>query len=438
MADTKKIIIEKMGKLGAKYILLQFTGADGKLKGVEISKSAFIKADQIGVDGSSIGFLRTKRSDMILEPDPDTVTLIPWDETASDTICIFCDLRSTDSNERIAADPRGILARINQELKTEFGAEYYARPEMEFYFLNPDYSSVDNATYMALPPRDKGYILRKEVVRMLDSVDIPFKTFHSEVGPGQHEIEFQSLPAIQAADNVQMFKQIVKMTALNHSEWVATFMPKPFIDQAGTGMHIHQVVKSDTENLFRDSEGHISEFALHFIAGQLKHAHEIAAVTNPVVNSYRRLVPKKEAPVYITWGVANRTALIRVPGYESGRLEYRAADAATNIYFTLALLLAAGLDGVRKKLDPPPEADFDADALSLETLREKGVQLLPRTLEDALDHFKKSKLVEKVFGKALKQEYYNARLEEWNEFTTEYSFEKKEITSWELERYIDC
>ncbi|MHA1331552.1 MAG: glutamine synthetase, partial [Candidatus Hodarchaeales archaeon] len=185
-------------------------------------------------------------------------------------------------------------------------------------------------------------------------------------------------------------------------------------------------------------EGHISEFALHFIAGQLKHAHEIAAVTNPVVNSYRRLVPKKEAPVYITWGVANRTALIRVPGYESGRLEYRAADAATNIYFTLALLLAAGLDGVRKKLDPPPEADFDADALSLETLREKGVQLLPRTLEDALDHFKKSKLVEKVFGKALKQEYYNARLEEWNEFTTEYSFEKKEITSWELERYIDC
>ncbi|MHA1973166.1 MAG: glutamine synthetase family protein, partial [Candidatus Hodarchaeales archaeon] len=302
----------------------------------------------------------------------------------------------------------------------------------------PDYSLVDQASYMALPPRDKGYVLRKEIVRILDSINIPFKTFHSEVGPGQHEIEFQSLPAIQAADNVQMFKQIVKMAALYHSEWIATFMPKPFIDQAGTGLHIHQIVKNDDDNLFRDSNGHVSEFALHFIAGQLKHAHEIAAVTNPIVNSYRRLVPKIEAPVYITWGVANRTALIRVPGYESGRLEYRATDAASNIYFVLALLLAAGLDGVRRKIEPPPEADFDADALSLETLKEKGVQLLPRTLKDALESFNKSRLVESVFGKALQQEYYTARLEEWNEFTKEFSFEKREITKWELERYIDC
>jgi glutamine synthetase len=198
------------------------------------------------------------------------------------------------------------------------------------------------------------------------------------------------------------------------------------------------MVKGEKSDLFRESENELSEFALHFIAGQLKHANEIAAITNPIVNSYRRLVPGIEAPVYITWGIANRTALIRVPGYESGRLEYRAADAASNIYFTLAMLLASGLEGVRNKLEPPPAADFDADMLPPRELKEKNVELLPRTLIAALEAFNKSKLAKSVLGKDLHKEFYDARKLEWEQFTSQYSFEKREITPWEVERYLDC
>ena len=435
MIDIRKAVIQKMDQLGAKYLLLQFTGADGHLKGVEISKRSFSQVDQLGVDGSSIGFLRTKQSDMIIVPDPTTVTMVPWQEN---TACVFCDLRSTDdTHQRIAADPRGIWAGVCKELYDEFQATYYARPEMEFYMLTSDFKPADSATYMVLPPRDKGYFLRKLIIETLDQVNIPFKTFHSEVGPGQHEIEFDSLPVIRAADSVQYFKQIAKMVALNHSEWIISFMPKPFISEAGNGMHIHQIVTAE-DDLFKGKENELSEFALHFIAGQLHYASEITAITNPIINSYRRLVPGKEAPVYKTWGIANRTALIRVPGYEAGRLEYRAADAATNIYFTLAFLLKAGLEGVRKKLEPPAEANFDADALSLEQLEEKGVELLPRSLKEALTKFKDSELAKMILGSALHQEYFEARMNEWLEFTREYSFEKQEITPWEISHYLDC
>jgi glutamine synthetase len=434
--NSKKIILDEMEKYGAKYLILQFTGADGHLKGVEISKNAFAKADQIGVDGSAIGFLRTKRSDMIIEPDPLTVTRIPWQDN---TTCVFCDLRSTSTHEQISSDPRGILARVTRELKDEYQAEYFTRPEMEFYVLTPDFHKIDSGGYMSLPPKDKGYFLRKLIVNTLDEVEVPYKTFHSEVGPGQHEVEFEAMSAIRAADNVQFFKQIAKMVALEHTEdWIVSFMPKPFINESGTGMHIHQMISSPEKNLFKGSGSELSEFALYFIGGQLHYASEMAAITNPIINSYRRLVPGIEAPVYKTWGVANRTALIRVPGYEAGRLEYRSPDAATNIYFTLALLLAAGLEGVRRKLDPPEEAEFDADTLSLKELKEKGIEILPRTLEEALEEFRKSKFVENILGSALHQEYYDTRLKEWDDFCSEYNFEKREITKWEIEHYCDC
>ncbi|MHA1166659.1 MAG: glutamine synthetase family protein [Candidatus Hodarchaeales archaeon] len=432
----KDEIVQQMEKMGAKHLILQFTGADGHLKGVEISRSAFAKADQIGVDGSSIGFLRSKRSDMIIDPDPTTVTKVPWYEG---TASVFCDLRSTDTRERIAADPRGILKEITGQLMNEYQARYFARPEMEWYFMTSDLKPVDTASYMVLPPRDKGYYLRKLIVDTLDKVNIPYKTFHSEVGPGQHEVEFQALPAVKAADAVQLFKQITKMVTLKSSEnWTATFMPKPYIDQAGSGMHIHQMVKSPGKNFFKGMKGELSEFALHFIAGQLDHASEITAICNPIINSYRRLVPGIEAPVYKTWGIANRTALVRVPAYEAGRLEYRAADAASNIYFTLAMLLAAGLDGVRNKTEIPDEADFDADVMSLKELANKGVELLPRSLKEALKVFKASKLCREVLGPDLHDEYYKARMKEWKDFTSEYSFEKKEVTRWEISHYSDC
>ncbi|MHA2291529.1 MAG: glutamine synthetase family protein [Candidatus Hodarchaeales archaeon] len=435
MSDRKTSIIQKMEQLGAKYLLLQFTGADGHLKGVEISKRSYSKADQIGVDGSSIGFLRTKQSDMIIVPDPSTVTLIPWQDN---TACVFCDLRSTDTQERIAADPRGILAEVCKELSDHYQASYSARPEMEYYVLTSDFKPVDFSSYMGLPPKDRGYFLRKLIVEMLDRINLPYKTFHSEVGPGQHEIEFDTLPAIRAADGVQFFKQIAKIVTLEHSEWIVSFMPKPFIDEAGNGMHIHQMVKTPEENLFKSSESQLSEFAIHFIGGQLRYASEITAITNPIVNSYRRLVPGKEAPVYKTWGIANRTALIRIPGYEAGKLEYRAPDAASNIYFSLALLLAAGLEGVKRKIEPPDEAAFDADALTREELEEVGVELLPRILPDALELFRNSHLTKRVLGEALHAEYYNARMKEWQEFTQEHSFEKWEISPWEIDRYLDC
>lgn len=435
MTSTKNEILRVMEKIGAKYILLQFTGADGHLKGVEMSKRSFSNTEQIGVDGSSIGFLRTKQSDMIIVPDPTTITLVPWQDN---TACVFCDLRSTDTHEQIAADPRGILVNITKQLFNEYEAYFYARPEMEFYVLSANHKPVDHATYMELPPKDRGYFLRKLIVESLDRINLPFKTFHSEVGPSQHEIEFDALPAVKAADNVQLFKQISKMVALNQSEWIISFMPKPFIDKAGNGMHIHQMINTSQVDLFKGRGTELSEFALHFIAGQLKHAKEITAITNPIINSYRRLIPRKEAPVYITWGVANRTALIRVPGYETGRLEYRAADAAANIYFLLALLLAAGLEGVKDKLEPPEEATFDADAFTQRQLEERGIELLPRTLADALLKFKKSTLAERILGSVLHQEYYEVRMHEWQDFTDEHSFEKQEVTSWEMTRYLDC
>ncbi len=185
MNEVTKQVIQKMEKLGTKYLLLQFTGADGFLKGVEMSKRSFSQADQVGVDGSSIGFLRTKHSDMVIVPDPETVTIVPWQDN---TACVFCDLRSTDTHERIRADPRGILANINDELYKQYGANYFARPEMEFYILTPDLQPIDNAKYMALPPRDRGYFVRKILVETLELVNLPYKTFHSEVGTAQHEL----------------------------------------------------------------------------------------------------------------------------------------------------------------------------------------------------------------------------------------------------------
>lgn len=437
MSSDKDVILKMMEKLDAKYILLQFTGADGTLKGVEMNKRAFIKADTVGVDGSSIGFLRTKSSDMIISPDPETVRIIPWQDK---TVSVFCDLRSTDTKDRISADPRGILAKTCDKMEKEYNACYYARPEMEFYVLTEDMKPVDTSSYMSLPPRDRGYFLRKLIVETLDKVDLPYKTFHSEVGKSQHEIEFGILPAVRAADGVQLFKQIAKMTSLYETEeWMVTFMPKPFIDDAGNGMHIHQMVTSmEGENLFKGSNKELTEFCLNFIAGQLHYAPEIAAVTNPIINSYRRLVPGIEAPVYITWGVANRTALIRVPGYEAGRLEYRAPDASTNIYFALALLLEAGMEGVKNKMNPPSELNLDPDVLTIEELKNVGIDLLPRTLEEALKKFKSSKLAKNVLGEALHKQFYDAKVLEWEEFTNQYSFEKKEITPYEIEKYLDC
>ena len=428
MTDFTKLFEEK----GIEYVQFQFTSILGEFKEVEFPAKIWeVMGEGTGIDGSSLGFLKTEQSDMKIVPDLNTFAIIPWNNRIGRFICDITD----NNGNSYSTCPRGILKSQLNKAKS-LGYEFLTRPELEWYFLTNDLRPADNGSYMDIPPSDKLHELRRQISDSMMEMGIGLKTIHHEVGTGQHEIELLPYNALYQADNVQTAKMIVK-TETFYDDLIATFMPKPISSEAGSGLHIHQYLTKDDRNIFTDEEKGISNFLRYYIGGIQKRLDSISAILNPTTNSYKRLIPNNEAPVYDTWGIGNRTALIRVPGYEkSARVEYRAGDAAMNIYLGTALLLAAGLDGIKKKIEPKDPINANIDQLTTEERIKLGVRELPRSLDQSLTAFKKSNFIEKVLGKELKKVFLNLKQNELEEYKKAQKAGNE--TSWELKKYLLC
>lgn len=428
MKDFSKIFEEK----SIDYIQFHFTSLIGEFKEVEFPAKIWEELKEgTGIDGSSIGFLKTEQSDIKVVPDLNTFAIIPWNNRIGRFICDITD----NKGNIYPMCPRGILKKqIN--VATSLGYEFLTRPELEWYFLTNDLKPADNGTYMDMPPKDHLDELRRQITDDMLEMDIKVKTIHHEVSSGQHEIEFLSYNALYQADNVQTAKLIIK-TESYYNDLIATFIPKPFSTEAGNGLHIHQYLSQEGKNIFANKEQGISDQLRYYIGGIQKHVNAITAVLNPITNSYRRLTPNHEAPVYNTWGIGNRAALIRVPGYEkSARVEYRAGDAAMNIYLGTALLLASGLDGIKNKIEPNMPLKENIDNLNDERRSYLGINPLPRSLDQSLNSFKNSRLIKDVLGKDVVKKFIELKEKELEEYNK--ASNTGNDSDWELRRFIFC
>jgi glutamine synthetase len=382
-----------------------------------------------GIDGSSLGFLKTEQSDMKIVPDLNTFAILPWNHRVGRFIC------DITGNKGIAYPtcPRGILKRILSDANSK-GYEFLTRPELEWYLLSNDREFTDIGAYMDMPPKDSFHELRRKITDDMISMGIELKTIHHEVGPSQHEVEFVANNALCQADNVQTAKKIVQFESYCEN-LISTFMPKPFPLVAGSGLHIHQYLVDNGKNVFADADTGVSDILRYYIGGIQKRVDAISAILNPITNSYKRLIPNHEAPVYVSWGVGNRTALIRVPGYEkSARVEYRAGDAAMNIYLGTALLLASGLDGIKNKIEPNIPLTENIDNLSKEKRQTLGIKRLPQSLQKSLEAFENSKFIKKILGKQLVDIYVEIKREEIKQYKLAKN-DGKEV-KWELDKYL--
>ena len=439
----KGSILKQCHDSGVRFIDLQFTDLAGSLKAVTIplSKLEDVLDHGIWFDGSSIeGFTRIVESDMYLVPDTKTFAILPWtlDDSHSTTARFICDVRSPDGTP-FSGDPRYILKRQLAKL-ADMGFAYNTGPELEFFLLTRKDGELailphDKAGYFDLT-MDKASEVRKDMTLALQALGVDVEALHHEVATGQHEIDFRYSDALTTADNSVSLKYAVKTLAIRNN-LVATFMPKPFAGINGSGMHVHQSLFEGDKNVFLDLEGKykLSKIAQHFIAGQLAHIREIVAITNPLVNSYKRLLPGYEAPTYIAWGQTNRSALIRIPRYTPGRdksvrAELRCPDPSCNIYLALAVMLAAGMDGIINKMDPPAPVEDDIYEMSREELDEIGVHELPGGLNEALSAMEGSELVADVLGQHTFETYLREKHSEWQEFTSH-------VSHWERERYVE-
>ncbi len=412
------------------YIQFQFTTILGEFKGVDFPVKIWDDMKEgTGIDGSSLGFLKTEQSDMKVIPDLSTFAILPWNPRVARFICDVTD----NKGNAYPTCPRGLLQKIIKKA-TSLGYNFLTRPELEWYFITNDREFADNGAYMDLPPKDPYQKLRLQISDNMTNMGIGIKTIHHEVGPSQHEIEFLPQNALIQADNVQTAKLIIKIKA-NRKNLISTFMPKPFPLVAGSGLHLHQYLEKDRKNVFAGADAGISDFLRYYIGGIQKHADAISAILNPITNSYKRLVPHNEAPVYISWGIGNRTALIRVPGYEkSARIEYRAGDASMNIYLGTAILLAAGLDGIKHKIEPNTPVVENIDNLSKENRQTLGIKKLPQDLSRALESFENSKFILKNLGKQFVDIFVDIK----NKEIAEYQIAKNEgkEAEWELNKYL--
>ena len=415
---------------GINYVQFQFTTILGAFKGVDFPVEIWDDMKNgTGIDGSSLGFLNTEQSDMKVVPDLNTFAILPWNSKVGRFICDVTD----NNGKAYPTCPRGILRKILHKADS-LGYEFFTRPELEWYFITTDREPADTGAYMDLPPKDQFNELRRQISSAMINIGIGVKTIHHEVGPSQHEIEFMPDNALNQADNLQTAKMVVNIEA-SRRNLISTFMPKPFPLVAGSGLHIHQYLEKDQRNAFADADAGLSDTLRYYIGGIQKHAEAISAILNPITNSYKRLIPNHEAPVYISWGVGNRTALIRVPGYEkSARIEYRAGDAAMNIYLGTAILLAAGLDGIKKKIEPNTPVIENIDNLSNEMRQNLGIKKLPQNLSEALESFENSKFILKILGKQLVDIFVNIKNKEIKEFQSAKN-EGKEA-EWELNKYL--
>ena len=423
---------------GVDFIRLQFVDIFGALKNLAITVAELDRAlkDEIMFDGSAIeGFVRIEESDMYLKPDLSTFTLMPWFGEHK-VARMICDIHSPDRTP-FAGDPRTVLRRAIQEA-AELGYEFFVGPECEFFLFQTDETGApttkthDKASYFDLGPIDNGELARMDMVKVLGQMGFQIEAAHHENAPGQHEIDFKYSDALSAADNIVTFKLVVKVLAKKHGLH-ATFMPKPLNDECGSGMHCNMSLFKDGKNAFFDPDGssRLSHEAYYFIGGLLKHAKGMTALTNPLVNSYKRLVPGYEAPVYIAWSHANRSPLIRIPVARGvgTRIELRHPDPSCNPYLALAAMLRAGLDGIKNKTEPSAPIDKNIYNMSEVDLLRSGVEKLPRDLSEAVDYMAADRVIMDAMGEHVADNYIKAKRIEWAAYADR-------VHPWEGERYL--
>ena len=437
---TKEDIIRKVSEEDIKFIRMQFTDIFGQLKNVAITASQIEKAvnNQVMIDGSSIeGFVRIHESDMYLYPDLDSFTVLPWRPQQGKVARLICDVYTPDGKP-FQGDPRGVLKRVLSKA-ARMGYSFNVGPECEFFLFEtdergkPTTRTGDDAGYFDLGPLDHGESTRREICLTLEQMGFEIEASHHEVAAGQHEIDFKYAPALRTADNVMTFKLAVKTLAQKNGLH-ATFMPKPIFGINGSGMHTNMsLFDSQGRNIFYDESDprKLSKACYAFIAGLLAHVKGMSAITNPLINSYKRLVPGYEAPCYLAWSASNRSALIRIPAArgQATRVELRCPDPACNPYLALAVCLAAGLDGMEKGMVPPAEITENIFAMDPDTRAAHGIDNLPGSLYEALQALKADRLIQDTLGEHVVSQYVAGKEVEWDEYRTR-------VSSWELDKYL--
>lgn len=437
---TKEDIIKLVEENGVRFIRLQFTDIFGSLKNVAITEKQLKKAldNEIMFDGSSIdGFVRIEESDMYLRPNLDSFVIFPWRPQQGKVARLICDIYRPDGTP-FDGDPRYALRRAIADAK-ELGYEMNVGPECEFFLFETDENghattiTQDKAGYFDLAPTDRGENARRDMTLALEEMGFEIEASHHEVAEGQNEIDFKYGPALETADKIMTFKLVVKSIAQRHGLH-ASFMPKPIFGINGSGMHVNMSLFKDGENVFADpsDKNGLSKVAYQFIAGILKNIKGLSAVTNPLVNSYKRLVPGYEAPVYLAWSCSNRTALIRVPASRGAgtRIELRCPDPSANPYLVLAVLLQAGLEGIKNNLEVEEETVVNIFAMSDRERKEAGIDNLPNNLYEAVNFMKESELAKKALGEHIYENYVEAKEAEWDDYRTK-------VHDWEIENYLD-
>lgn len=436
---SKEDIIRLADENDVEFIRMQFTDIFGQMKNVAITRAQLEKAlnNQIMIDGSSIeGFTRIHESDQYLHPDLDTFVILPWRPQHERVARLICDVYNPDGTPFVG-DPRHVLKNVLDKA-AKLGYTFNVGPECEFFLFDtdehgrPTTQTSDEAGYFDLGPLDHGEGTRREICIALEAMGFEIEASHHEVAAGQHEIDFKYADALTAADNIMTFKLAVK-TIAQRNGLHATFMPKPIFGMNGSGMHTNMSLFKDGKNIFFDENGErkLSREAYSFIAGLLEHAKSLVAVTNPLVNSYKRLVPGYEAPVYLAWSASNRSALIRIPAArgQSTRVELRCPDPSCNPYLTLAVCLAAGLDGIERGLVPPEEVTENIFSMDARTRADNGIDNLPGTLFEALELMKRDPLMADTLGPHAYESFLAGKYHEWDTYRTQ-------VTEWEIEQYM--
>jgi len=437
---SKEDILKIVKEQDVKFIRLQFTDIFGSLKNVAITSEQLEKAldNKCMFDGSSIeGFVRIEESDMYLRPDPDTFVIFPWRPQTGKVARLICDVYNPGGTP-FEGDPRYVLKKALKKAKDMGYEAFNVGPECEFFLFltdnegKPTTITHDNAGYFDLGPVDLGENARRDMCLVLEEMGFEIEASHHEVAPGQHEIDFKYADALTTADNIMTFKMVVK-TIAQRNGLHATFMPKPIFGINGSGMHTNASLFKDGKNAFYDENDpmQLSQDAYWFIGGLLKNMKSIAAITNPIVNSYKRLVPGYEAPVYLAWSGRNRSPLIRIPAARGAatRVELRCPDPSCNPYLAIAAVLSAGLDGIENKIQPPAPTDKNIFEMTEEERIKEGIQALPGSLEEAIKEMKKSELVKQVLGEHIYSKYIEAKTQEWDDYRTK-------ISKWELDQYL--
>ncbi len=441
MDKQTDFVLRTVEERDIRFVRLWFTDVLGTLKSVAVAPAELEAAfeEGLGFDGSAIeGFARVSEADMLAKPDPATFAVLPWRSDAAGVARMFCDIHLPDGSPSYA-DPRWVLRRALGRA-ADMGFTFYTHPEVEFYLMKdtPDKGPpepIDHYGYFDNSPQAIGYDFRRQAIAMLEAMGISVEFSHHEGGPGQQEIDLRYADALSTADNLMTFRLVVKEVALEQGIY-ATFMPKPFRDAPGSGMHTHLSLFEGDRNAFFEAGAayQLSQVARSFMAGLLHHAPEISAITNQWVNSYKRLAGGGEAPEWICWGHNNRSALVRVPMYKpskgnSTRLEFRSVDSACNPYLTFAVILAAGLKGIEEGYELPAGSDDDVWGLTNAERRAMGMKALPSSLNQAIQAMERSELVAETLGEHVFDFFLRNKKAEWEEY-------RRQVNSWEIDRYL--